>query len=154
SSVEWIAASCSLAPPSATGAPGTSHHVTATVLRSGVPASGTTVFFGISTGPNSGQGGAEITNGAGQATFTYQSNGVLGTDNIRALGTIDNAADFECTATMTWSDTSCDLQPPTSTSQAGGSHTVTLTLTSQGNPAIGASANFLVTAGPNQGQSG
>jgi uncharacterized repeat protein (TIGR01451 family) len=72
-----------LSPPTAVNLPGTSHTVTATVTDlDGEPLVQTLVTFEITSGPNAGAGAQAVTDDNGQATFTYTSNGLLGTDTI------------------------------------------------------------------------
>jgi Tol biopolymer transport system component len=92
---------CTLAPASATNPVGSSHTVTVTVTQSGSPVSGVTVTFTVSSGPNSGATGSDITDANGQASFTYTSNGLAGTDTIETNGTV-NSTLFSCLATKTW----------------------------------------------------
>ena len=66
-------------------APGTSHTVTVTVVDSGgAPITGVRVDFNVVSGPNIGINGNRTTNGIGQASFTYNSNGIVGVDQIEA----------------------------------------------------------------------
>ena len=77
-----------LTPATADNPVGTIHTVTATVTKNtpvaGTPVVGTTVTFTVISGPNAGKTGTGITNAAGQATFSYTSNGIAGTDIIKA----------------------------------------------------------------------
>jgi RHS repeat-associated protein len=61
------------------------------------------VDFSVIVGPNAGASGSATTDGNGQASFTYQSNGMAGTDQIQA-----QAAQNSCTptATKTWQEAS------------------------------------------------
>ncbi|RIK69775.1 MAG: hypothetical protein DCC66_07710 [Planctomycetota bacterium] len=149
----WVQASCSLSPPTATNQVGTNHLVTVTVLRNGAPAAGATVNFNITAGPNTGLSASPVTNGAGQATFNYVSNGTPGTDTIQASGNVDGSP-FVCTVTKTWINTGCSLSPPTDTNQIGTQHTVTANVLNNGVAAPGVLVTFEVTAGPNTGDTG
>lgn len=77
-----------LTPASADNPVGTIHTVTATVTQNtpspGTPVVGTTVTFLVTSGPNAGATGTGVTNAFGQATFSYTSNGTVGTDIIKA----------------------------------------------------------------------
>jgi hypothetical protein len=97
----WIAAACTLAPPTDTNLVDTSHTVTTTVTQDGAPASGISVTFNVISGPNSGATGSGTTDGSGQTSFTYTSNGTPGTDTIEASGSISGVS-FSCTAMKTW----------------------------------------------------
>ncbi len=93
-----------LDPATATNLPGTTHTVTATVRGdTGAVASGVTVTFTVTAGPNAGRTGSAVTNAAGQAAFTYTGSGGTGVDSISASFT--NAAGMVRTATAskTWS---------------------------------------------------
>ncbi|MBI3950522.1 MAG: Ig-like domain-containing protein [Acidobacteria bacterium] len=73
---------CDLEPASATNAVGTSHTVTATITYQGLPLPNRPVFFRVASGPNAGITGSGVTDSNGMASFTYTSNGQLGTDTI------------------------------------------------------------------------
>lgn len=96
-----ILPACTLDPVMDTNPPGTDHTVTATVTDGGNPAPGVTVDFNVVSGPNTGDNGSDVTDGAGEADFTYTGDGGLGTDTIIANGSIGGIP-FECTATKTW----------------------------------------------------
>ena len=73
--------------------PNTNHTVTATFLSSAAPYApivGATITFTVISGPNAGANGNGVTNGSGQATFTYTGTGGVGLDVIQASG-IDTA---------------------------------------------------------------
>lgn len=147
---DWINAACTLDPPADSNLTGTNHTATVTVTRNGVPQSGVTVSFLVTAGPNVGAVDFAVTNGAGQATFTYMSNGTPGTDTITASGNISGVP-FECTATKTWLNPQCSLAPPTEDNIVGTQHTVTVTVTRDGAAAAGVAVVFNITAGPNTG---
>lgn len=92
-----------LTPDSATNPVGTSHTVTATVRENGVPLPGKTVTFTVLSGPNAGQTGSSVTDGDGEATFTYTDTGGAGTDSIQA-SYVDSteATQLSNVATKTW----------------------------------------------------
>jgi hypothetical protein len=148
-------AACSLTPPTDTNPVGAMHTVTVTVTNNGNPASGVTVNFSVTAGPNAGTSGMGTTNASGQAMFTYTSNGMTGTDTIQASGSVSGSP-FSCTAMKTWvpAGIACTLTPPTATNPVGTNHTVTVTVTDNGNPVSGNMVNFSVTAGPNTGANG
>jgi len=110
--IEVTVATIDVAPAAAInelGTPGQTHTVTATVAAGadgGVP--GVTVQFEILSGPNAGASGSGVTDGSGEADFTYvaaQGPGGLGTDTIEACFT-DEQDDTVCdTATKQWRDT-------------------------------------------------
>lgn len=82
----------SLAPLSASAAAGSTHTVTATLLdgRTSEPLAAAPIGFEIAAGPNAGASGncvpaSCLTSAAGEVSFSYQSNGALGTDTIRAF---------------------------------------------------------------------
>jgi len=110
--IEVTVATIDLAPAAAVnelGTPGQTHTVTATVAAGadgGV--SGVTVDFEVTSGPNAGASGSDVTDGSGEATFTYvatQGPAGLGTDVIEACFS-DEQDDTVCdTATKEWRDT-------------------------------------------------
>ena len=110
--IEVTVATIDLAPAAAVnelGTPGQTHTVTATVAAGpdgGVP--GVTVEFEITSGPNAGASGSDVTDGSGEADFTYvaaQGPAGLGVDVIEACFT-DEQDDTVCdTATKEWRDT-------------------------------------------------
>ncbi|MGH3133783.1 MAG: hypothetical protein ACRDNY_08625 [Gaiellaceae bacterium] len=110
--IEVTVATIDLAPAAAVnelGTPGQTHTVTATVAAGpdgGV--SGVTVDFEVTSGPNAGASGSAVTDGSGEADFTYaatQGPTGLGTDTIEACFT-DEQDDTVCdTATKEWRDT-------------------------------------------------
>ena len=96
-----------LAPASATNPVNTDHTVTATVAGTGNPQPGLLVTFTVVSGPNAGLTGSATTDSNGQASFTYTSNGVSGTDNIAASFVNEqNAAVTSNTVTKTWTSVS------------------------------------------------
>jgi len=93
----------SLSPQAATNPVGTSHTLTATVRdTSGAVLSGVTVTFTVTAGPNVGRTGTAVTNGSGQATFTYTDTGGAGTDTIQASFVSGSEVVQKDTATKTW----------------------------------------------------
>lgn len=104
-----------LTPADATNAAGTDHTVTATLLAAGQPVEGTLIRFEVIAGPNTGEVSDPLagectpnddctTDAAGMVSWTYTSNGAVGTDTIEAC--FDDAAGSEhCVeATKTWVD--------------------------------------------------
>ena len=80
-----LPANLTLSPATATNPVGTNHTVTANATSvANTPVAGATVTFTVTAGPNTGQSGTDVTDGAGNAEFTYTSNGVAGTDTISA----------------------------------------------------------------------
>ena len=106
----------SLSPLTATNVAGTSHTVTAHVTVFQSAEFDVTVTFTVTAGPNTGQTGTRLTNQAGDATFTYTSNGSAGTDTITASGVVRPDNEFDqpvCdTASKTWN---APPPPPPST---------------------------------------
>jgi 5-hydroxyisourate hydrolase-like protein (transthyretin family) len=156
-SVEWFDVSATLSPLTDTNQIGTEHTVTATVLRSGVPAAGVTVGFAIPSGnnsPNVGSLGSAVTDSNGQASKTYTSNGLPGIDTIRANGVLDGVSFTANLVTKTWIDASCVLLPDEETIRVGMPATVTATVSRNGVPQSGITVDFLITSGPNDGVQG
>ncbi|MDP3940943.1 MAG: hypothetical protein Q8Q49_01395 [bacterium] len=88
-----------LDPKTASNPSGSDHTVTATVTQGGNPLSGVLVSFSVVAGPNAGQvsdpGECSVdpncnTDAAGQTSWTYTSNGTVGTDVIEACFTDEN----------------------------------------------------------------
>ena len=149
---EWIDSGCALAPATDTNQVGGTHTVTVTITRNGIAAPGELVTFDITAGPHTGQTDLGVTDAAGQADFTYTSDGNTGTDTIQAAGTVDGVP-YVCTATKEWIESACAMAPATDTNQVNTSHTVTATVTRNGNPAEGVNVDFNISAGPNTGKS-
>ncbi|MEK6643306.1 MAG: Ig-like domain-containing protein [Planctomycetota bacterium] len=148
----WIDPVCTgLTPPTAVRLVGTAHTVTAKILRwaGGPNAVGATVNFSVTAGPNAGAAGMAVTDGAGDASFIYNSNGLTGTDTISATATVDGITQtVACTATIDWVNTGCMLTPATDTNPIGTPHTVTATVLLNGVPQAGVTVNF-ATVGAN-----
>jgi hypothetical protein len=89
--------------------PGADHTVTATVTDgNGTGAPGKTVNFSVSAGPNAGANGSDVTDGSGDASFTYaatQGLAGLGVDTITACVTDQDGVDHCDTVTKEWVDT-------------------------------------------------
>ena len=74
-----------LAPASANNPAGGNHTVIATVTdSSGRPQADISMTFNVTSGPNVGTTGTNVTDAAGNSTFTYTDTGGAGTDVIRA----------------------------------------------------------------------
>jgi len=144
--------SFTLTPKLATNPVGTSHTVTAHLTTNASPTPGVTVFFSVTSGPNSGQSGTDVTDVNGEATFTCTSNGTAGTDTIQASATVSGTGGVPMTVTDTatkiWTPTSAAklvLTPPTATNAVGTQHCVTATVTDVfGNPVPGVTVRFSV----------
>jgi len=92
-----------LEPKTASNPTGTTHTVTATLTKNGVPQSGQTIHFTV-TGANNTSGNA-TTDASGVATFSYVGANV-GTDTITATFDANNDGVLEAAdaATKTWTD--------------------------------------------------
>lgn len=97
-----VTSEIALTPATATNPVGTSHTVTATVQNGNEPASGIVVTFTVDSGPNAGKTGTGVTDGNGQATFTYTDTGGAGTDTISGQFTNAQGAVERGTATKEW----------------------------------------------------
>lgn len=123
-----------LTPATATNVVGTTHTLTANVVDgTGAPIVAGRVLFEV-TGTNHVTG-AEETNGAGNATFTYSGNGV-GDDEITACfdangNTVCDPNEASDTATKTWvlAGPAVTLAPATATNPVGSLHTLIATAT-------------------------
>lgn len=102
-----------LDPPTATNPAGGNHTVTATVTQGGQPVANVLVSFSVTAGPNAGQvsdpGECSIdpncnTDAAGQTSWTYTSNGTVGTDVIVACFTDENDQEHCARVTKEWVD--------------------------------------------------
>ncbi|HWN94117.1 MAG TPA: HYR domain-containing protein [Methylomirabilota bacterium] len=105
-------AACSLTPEIATNAVGQVHSVTAHITTNGAPVEGVLVSFTITSGPNEGLNQSSSTAADGNTVLTYTGTGGVGTDIIRATGTV-NGVVFTCLATQAW--TAVVIPPPTIT---------------------------------------
>lgn len=90
-----LPATLQLTPATNTALEGGTHTVTAKAESTGgTPVPGATVTFTILSGPNMGLTGTDVTDAAGEATFTYTDQGPIGTygqDEIRAsIGTLNS----------------------------------------------------------------
>jgi hypothetical protein len=148
---EFREATIDLAPATSTGRTGTNHTVTATVSEGGTPVPGRRVDFAVTAGPHAGTSGFATTNANSVATFTYAGT-AGGTDTIRASFTDSVGRPHSDTARRTWIAFGLALAPATSTGLIGTNHTVTATLTENGQPAAaGRDVVFTITgANPQQ----
>ncbi|MBI2029133.1 hypothetical protein HYT02_01835 [Candidatus Gottesmanbacteria bacterium] len=100
-----------LDPPTDTNPAGTEHTVTATVTAGGNPVPNVLVNFSVTSGPNTGATGTCsvnadcTTDGSGQVSWTYQSNGSVGTDVIQACFTDEAGVEHCARAEKEWIDT-------------------------------------------------
>lgn len=94
-----------LSPSNASNPVGTTHTVIATVTINGTALDDQQVIFAIFSGPNSPYNNTSITNNSGQATYTYTSNGMTGTDKILAIVYVKDVGSFYSNiVTKTWID--------------------------------------------------
>jgi uncharacterized repeat protein (TIGR01451 family) len=91
-----------LTPEDDTNPVGTSHTLTASVTVDGSPEGGIVVTFTVEAGPNAGTTGTCTTDATGQCTFTYTSNGIPGTDIIRARAVVRGKTQTSNAASKTW----------------------------------------------------
>ena len=99
-----------LTPPFDINPTGTSHTVTATYEKAGVPQVGVTIEFEVIAGPNVGDSGSDDTDANGKATFIYTGDGGVGTDTIEATAVDQAGAPLvSATATKEWVE---DEEPP------------------------------------------
>ena len=93
--------------------PGATHTVTATVTDgNGAGASGKTVNFDVTAGPNSGANGSSNTDASGDASFTYaatQGLAGIGTDTIEACVMDQDGVDHCDSVTKDWVDTTAPV---------------------------------------------
>jgi Big-like domain-containing protein len=155
----WVAGpprSVSLFPPFATNTVGTPHTVTATVRdQFGNPTPGQLVQFttdGVGTPTPSS--GANVTNGAGQATFTFTNFTANVTNRISAF--VPGCIPFGCssnTVIKNWvagPPARLTLNPPADSNTVGTQHCVTATVTDAfGNPTPNVIVRFTVTGSVN-----
>lgn len=87
-SMEWVDLQGFISPATAKKVPSEEHTVVAEILQGGFAAPDLTVSFTVLTGPNAGTGGSVITDGLGQASFSYSGNGQEGVDTIKYEATI------------------------------------------------------------------
>lgn len=106
-----------LTPETAVNPVGTDHTVTATVTTddpvAGTPVVGATVVFQVIAGPNIGANGVGVTDGSGQATFTYNGAGGVGLDFIQATFVdADGNTQTSNLAEKEWVEVPCELVCP------------------------------------------
>jgi hypothetical protein len=81
------------------------HTVTATLMNNlGDPVVGTAVTFDVTSGPNAGDMAVVLTDGSGQASFTYTGDGGQGDDVIRAAFVDNRGATQAATAAKAWQE--------------------------------------------------
>lgn len=96
------------------GCAGTTHTVIATVMDAlGNPLMNTTVYLNVISGPNSGTNGTSVTNSSGHASFTYTSNAVVGTDQIKACFTPPAGGESICSNILNFQWIDCTTCIPT-----------------------------------------
>lgn len=141
-----------LAPPTSSGGIGDTHTVTATLTRTdnGDPLVGVTVFFETLPGSANTASGSDVTDGSGQASFSYVGNNI-GTDTLEAVFEGCTGQIFKSnTVTRDWECPieSLTLAPPTSSGGIGTEHTVVATLLDASNaPIPGRTVNFSTLPG-------
>ena len=143
---------CTVKPASLTLPIGAETTLEATIEVDGQPAPPGEVNFVVMSGPNAGKKGS----GQGPvARFSYKGDGGPGTDRIEVVGQVWGKL-CGSSATRIWETrpVACVLTPANATNLVGTSHTVIATVTSGGQPAVGAVVHFLVTSGPNSGAGG
>jgi hypothetical protein len=128
--------------------------VTATIRdAAGAPQSGITVTFEVISGPNIGATGSDITDGSGEATFSYAGNGGVGTDNIQACFTIADEAICSNVVAKEWTEEAITLNPLFAVNRLDLEeiwHTVTATVRDlKGNSIEGIEVTFSIRMGPN-----
>jgi len=89
-----------LTPKNSADPVGTTHTVTATVTNNSNPVPDISVAFQITSGPNMGLNGLEVTNSSGQAIFSWSSS-VVGTDTLNATIEIGDQLVYDV-ATESW----------------------------------------------------
>lgn len=148
-----------LTPPTSEGPIGTEFTVTATVTRTdtGDPLEGRTVEFMTLPGSANDAMGSSVTDGAGEATFTYIGENT-GLDFIRAsFENCDGAVVQSDAVERDWTCPveSVTLAPLSSEGPVGTDHTVTATVTDdQGDPIEGREVNFSTLPGSANDASG
>jgi hypothetical protein len=96
-----------------------------------------------------------ITGGPGTSPYTVSgSHTYASSGNFTITTKILDTGGSTITATCSTSTSSITLTPATATNAVGGSHTVTATVTSGGNPVAGTTVNFSIDSGPNAGKTG
>jgi hypothetical protein len=124
--------------------------VTATDTN-GNPLPNATVFFSITSGPDSPMSGPALTNASGQASFTYPGGGAAGMDSIYAYA--NAGAVTSNTVTVTWSEPGplsyITISPANATTPVGVGVTYTTAAFDQFGNAITetGSAGFGISAG-------
>ncbi len=99
-----VSYSCSITPTSPqTLVAGTTVNFTYTLVQNpgAVPVVGANVSLLVTSGPNTGANNAGVTNGSGQVTLSYTSNGTPGTDSLSISAATTPSATV-CTASVLW----------------------------------------------------
>jgi formylglycine-generating enzyme required for sulfatase activity len=142
--VEFVDLQCSLSPAQAFYQIGEQATLDLTLTLNGQTLAAPAGTFLITSGPNTGQTDTG-------SSFSYTSDGNIGQDNIRVTGSHDGV-DYSCDALVDFVDVQCSLAPATAVADADGSaHQVELTLTVNGTPAVGETADLSVQSGINTG---
>lgn len=146
---------CSITPASETNPVNTQHDMVVTVTFGGVPIAGVQVTVSILSGPNAPESGVSSTDSNGQLPVQYFGDGGVGTDTIRASGSVNGIA-FSCTATKTWvpPPPQCVISPATDTNPVGTRHDLTVTVSRGGVLQSGVAVIVSIETGPNAPDSG
>lgn len=138
---------------------GDTHEVTATVEEDDGPAEDVEVTFTVTDGPHEGETDTAMTDGNGEANFSYEGT-EAGTDTIVAA--FEDLLERERTSnevTVEWEETpvpeGLSLAPSEDSGEIGEDHTVTATLLDDdGDPVAEAEIAFEVTDGPHEDTAG
>ena len=129
---------------------GEAHEVTATVTDGTNPASGIEVAFEVISGPNTGETGTDTTDATGEATFSYNGTGSVGTDDIRACMNVNSQEICSDVVEKEWTKEVISITPLLDTNPLGEDHTVTATVQDlKGNPLENIDVTFSIRIGPN-----
>lgn len=131
-------------------AAGTSVDHTGTLLVNGVAATGETVNFNVTAGPDAGANGSDTTDGTGEAIISLLNNGTGGTDTIEGSGTYLGIP-FSDTVDTTFLENEITFTPDNGAGTSGDMANLQVLLESNGVPVSGETVTFEVTAGPNTG---
>ena len=145
-----IASTIDLTPEYELNLVGQDHTVTATI--SGDVVAGVSVSFTVISGPNAGKSGSGTTDINGHATYTYNGDGGVGTDQIQACFTSGETQVCSNVVQKEWTKEIIVLSPlwDENPAQEGLPHTVTATITTlKGAPVEGIEVTFTIKSGPN-----
>jgi hypothetical protein len=145
--VEWADFQLVLTPQSQFHGIGNTATLNASITRNGAAVSGEMIDISVDTGPNAGHSDAAVS----PATFTYPGNGGNGTDQVSTSTTVEGVF-IEAIAQVGFLELDCQVITPGPLAAVGVENLIQGQVTLNGSPAVGRNVTFLITAGPQAGQ--